>query len=282
MVLYVKGSNIIQRATVTKNIPQGQANLDYSEQTITNQHSPINNGQGLPSAYADMPTNANGTQADLNYDHNTITNSTWTNKVADHHGFGNQTRPNSDLDLAFLGANNTSPKNDLDMILMGADYKVEIDKGNQQADYHYTSDGLQVDNRNLAQENTPPSVNTNPPNPSMIGGNRLSQDEYQAMLDQQRQNKTKNFEPTPLSFPKAEKLELNAKDFFKGTKSGNEVFNPVDVFKNDGTKDIKNVKGYADVDPFGDFSGTNPFSNEKANSKALKKQFDFYKSISNF
>jgi hypothetical protein len=245
MVFNVNNIKTIPKATVTKNpivTPQGQADLDYSEKTITDQHSPINNGQG-----------------------NSTDIRNWTNKTAEHHSFGNQTQPNSNLDLAFLGANNTSPKNDLDMILMGADYKVEINK-----------------DRNFTQENTPPPVRVPEPTTSMVGGNRLSQDEYQAILAQQKQNKTKNFEPTPLSFPKAEKLELNAKDFFKGTKSGNEVFNPVDVFKNDGTKDIKKVKGYADVDPFGDFSETNPFSNDQANSKALKKQFDFYKNISNF
>jgi len=251
MVLYVKNSNIIPRATVTKNTPQGQANLDFSEKTITNQHSPINNGQGLPSAYADMPTNANGTQADLNFDPNTISNST-----------------NYPMNMNSTGTNSTNPFPENLTLKNPPEYQVTPNKI--------------IDNRNLAKENTPPSVNNNPRNPSMIGGNRLTQDEYQAMLNQQRQNKTKNFEPTPLSFPKAEKLELNAKDFFKGTKSGNEVFNPVDVFKNDGTKDIKKVKGYADVDPFADFSETNPFSNEKANSKALKKQFDFYKNISNF
>ena len=258
MVFNVNNIKTVHKATVTKNpivTPQGQADLDYSEKTITDQHSPINNGQG------------NSTDI-----HN------WTNKTAEHHNFGNQTQPNSNLDLAFLGANNTSPKNDLDMILMGANFNVSLDK--KQADYHITSGGLQIDNRDLAQENTPPPVRVPEATTSMVGGNRLSQDEYQAMLKQQKQNKTKNFEPTKLPTP--DKLELNAKDFFKGTKSGNEVFNPVNVFKNDGSQDIKKVKGYADVDPFGDFSETNPFSNQKANSKALKKQFDFYKSISNF
>lgn len=247
MVLYVRNKHIKPVSIRTKtNIPDPQ-------------HTPINNGQGrvLPSAYADMPTNANGTQANLDFDPQTISNSTmgipnqnstWANKVADHHGFGNQT--------ATPPPTITPPE------------------------YQITSDGLQIDNRNLAKENTPPSVNANAPSPSMIGGNRLTQEEYQAILKQQNQNRTKNFVPTPL--PKVEKLELNAKDFFKGTKSGNEIFKPVDVFKNDGTKGIKNVKAYADFDYDGDFFGSNPFSNQKSNSKALKKQFDYYKSISNF
>jgi hypothetical protein len=246
MVLYVRNNNVKPTSTVKVNVPDPQ-------------HTPINNGQRgvLPSAYADMPTNANGTQANLDFDPQTISNSTmgipnqnstWANKVADQQGFGNQTTtPPPTI---------TSPE------------------------YQITSDGLQIDNRNLVKENTPPPVSVNARNPSMIGGTKLTQEEYQAILKQQKQNKTKNFVPTPL--PKVEKLELNAKDFFKGTKTGNEIFKPVDVFKNDGTKGIKNVKGYADFDYDGDFFGSDPFSNQKSNSKALKKQFDYYKSISNF
>lgn len=249
MVFNVNNIKTVHKATVTKNTPQGQANLDFSEKTISNQHTPINNGQGLPSAYADMPTNANGTQADLNFNPNTITNST-----------------NYPMNMNSTGTNSTNPFPENLTLKNPPEYQVTPNKI--------------INNRNLTQENTPPPVRVPEPTTSMVGGNRLSQDEYQAMLKQQKQNKTKNFEPTKLPTP--DKLELNAKDFFKGTKSGNEVFNPVNVFKNDGSQDIKKVKGYADVDPFGDFSETNPFSNQKANSKALKKQFDFYKSISNF
>lgn len=252
MVLYVRNNNVKPTSTVKVNVPDPQ-------------HTPINNGQGgvLPSAYADPPTNANGTQANLDFDPQTISNST------------------RELDLAYLGANNQPPKTDLDMILMGADYKVEIDKGYQQADYQVTSDGVQIDNRNLAKENTPPPVSVNAPSPSMVGGNRLTQEEYQVMLKQQKQNKTKNF--VPISSPKVEKLELNAKDFFKGTKTGNEVFKTVDVFGNDGSKKgTKTTNAWADFDYDGDFFGSDPFSNQKSNSKALKKQFDYYKSISNF
>ena len=252
MVFNVNNIKTVHKATVTKNTSQGQANLDFSEKTITNQHNPINNGQEggfFPSVFAETPTNANGTQADLNFDPKTISNST-----------------NYTMSMNSTGTNSTNPFPENLTLKNPPDYQITPDKI--------------IDNRNLANENTNPPVNNNPSNPSTIGGNRLSQDEYQAMLNQQRQNKTKNFEPTKLPTP--DKLELNAKDFFKGTKSGNEVFNPVNVFKNDGSQEIKKVKGYADVDPFGDFSGSNAFSNEKANSKALKKQFDFYKSISNF
>ncbi len=247
MVLYVRNNNVKPTSTVKVNVPDPQ-------------HTPINNGQGgvLPSAYADMPTNANGTQANLDFDPQTISNSTmgipnqnstWANKVADHHGFGNQT--------ATPPPTVASPE------------------------YQMTSDGLQIDNRNLAKENTPPPVSVNAPDPSMIGGTKLTQEEYQAILKQQQQNKTKNFVPTPL--PKVEKLELNAKDFFKGTKTGNEIFKTVDVFGKDGNKKgTKTTSTWADFDYDVESFASDPFSNQQSNSKTLKKQFDYYKSISNF
>ena len=235
------------RATVTPN--QGQANLDFSEKTITNQHSPINNGQGLPSAYADMPTNANGTQADLNFDPNTISNST-----------------NYPMNMNSTGTNSTNPFPENLTLKNPPEFQVTPEKI--------------IDNRDLAQENTPPSVNVNPPTPSMIGGNRLTQEEYQAILKQQKQNKTKNFKPTAFTTPK--KLEFNSQDFFKGTKSGfteTKITNQFEAFGKDVT--IKTTS-YKDVNPFGDFVDLPQHSNAKKNQKALKDQFDLYSNISNF
>lgn len=246
MVLYVRNNNIKSPSTVKVNTP-------------VSQHTPINNGQGgvLPSAYADPPTNADGTQANLDFDPQTISNSTWVNQVADHHNFGNQT------------ATPQPP----------------------QPDFHITSDGLQVDNRDLLKENTPPPVNNNPPSPSKIGGTKLTQSEYHDIIKQQKLDRSTQ-KPSPLSLgigvesltplsPKVKKLELNAKDFFKGTKSGNFGYD-VKQYKVFGKTYTTETKKYEDVNPFDDFVNLPKDSNAKKNQKALQKQFDLYKNISNF
>lgn len=263
MVFNVNNIKTVPKATVTKNTPQGQANLDFSEKTITNQHNPINNGQEggfFSSAFAETPTNANGTQADLNFDPKTISNST-SNINLNSTNTGNGTNPFS---------NSTTPYDNS-----------SFNSINNSTTQHGTGMGMKnIPNIQDTKVDQFKPVNNSIPSPSTIGGNRLSQDEYQAMLNQQRQNKTKNFEPTKLPTP--DKLELNAKDFFKGTKSGNEVFTDIPTYGNKGEQKVAQVKGYADVNPFGDFADLPKDSNAKKNQKALKDQFDLYSNISNF
>ena len=252
--------------------PQGQANLDFSEKTVTNQHDPINSGQEggfLPSAFAE-PTNANGTQADLNFDPKTISNST-SNINLNSTNTGNGTNP---------FGNSTIPMNEIKPTPYDNSSFNSINNSTEQ--YGRGMGMENIPNIQDTKVDQPKPVSKSMPSPSTIGGNRLTQDEYQAMLIQQKQNKTKNFEPIKIgsSVPKA--VEFNPVDFFKGTKSGNEVFTDIPTYGNKGEAKVAQVKGYADVDPFGDFNESNPFSNEKKNKKALKDQFDLYSSFTNF
>jgi hypothetical protein len=256
-----------------------QANLDFSEGTIKSQHNPTQNGQGelLPMAYGQQPTNANGTSANTDFSPETIANAsnhTQFNSI----GTGGTPSPFSEkLTLTKQTPDNSS--------------FTEINKSREQF-----GTGMGFDNVPNIQPTPPPTPMSTPsPTNNLISsGGKIDVNQYTNIIEKQKLDRKTNVSLHGIGDLKRSNVSpqhtLSASDFFKGVKSGN---NPIQIDTGIKQKDGTNAMmgGYGDVSPlnddtFGDmgmnFMGDSPVSNEKKNKKALKDQFDLYSKIGNF
>mgnify|MGYP003323781712 CR=1 FL=1 len=281
--------------------PQGQANLDFSEKTITNQHDPINSGQGggelFPSAFAQTPTNANGSDANLDFDPKTISNST--------------TYP---MNMNSTGTNSTNPFPENYTLQHTPDSQTtpeitdnpNITEGNQPVEGVQYGGGMGFEETSKVYNHNNTATPVTARTKNIISSTQMSQEEYDKAIKNQKQANMPNSPSitaqnwdvaslTPVPIPKA--FELNSADFFSGVKSGNKVTSTIpNPFSNSMTREERKssitTNSYLDVDPFtadnNDYGNISmgvldqPSSNQKKNKKALKDQFDLYSSFTNF
>ena len=275
------------KAKVTKNnIQSSQANLDFSEKAITgtSQHSPINNGQVTL-------TNQDGSTANLDFSEKKIT--TGTTNISQI-GSGD---PNLKSNPFAVHAD-TPPFNQTGNPLnFGNNATVPVITGNATETVPSKFDNSSFDSINnstvqygggMGFDNVPnnkgneiptfvpyTSAKTN----NQFNSNKMTTEMYNKTIADQKADRVSNLSNMQgwEKLTEPSKPKLDSYDFFAGTKSGNETFTDSTLKMKDGT--YSQIKGYADVDPSGDFSNLPEYSNAKKNSKALKDQFDLYSKL---
>ena len=248
----------------------GTANLDFSEDTVTSQHNPIQNGQGiLPLVHAQEQTNADGSQANTDFSPQTITSQNMNKPTPTPPHVGT-------LNHVF----STPKKHTLNNSVNDFGFSQNI----QDVGGKGKTLGFEIQNMNIVEKKKN----------IISSGGKINAEQYANIIENQKIGRKTNVSVHDIGSLKRPNIPrpqhtLSASDFFKGVKSGN---NPIQIDtgtkQKDGSKSM--VDGYGDVtlfsdDTFGDM-GSNfmgePISNEKKNKKAFQDQFDLYSRIGNF
>ena len=270
------------KAKVTKNnVQSSQANLDFSEKAVTgaSQHSPIQNGQVTL-------TNQDGSTANLDFSEKKITTGTTNisqigsgdpNLKSNPFAVHAETPPFNQTGSPLLFGNNSTLSDTPTSVPSSTQYDNSSFDSINNSTVQYGG-GMGFDNvPNNKGSEIPTFVPYNPAKTNnQFKSNKMTTETYNKTIADQKADRASNLSNMQgwEKLTEPSKPKLDKYDFFAGTKSGNETFTDSTLKKKDGT--YSQIKGYADVDPFGLSSNSDPFSNEKKNKKALQDQFELY------